>query len=328
MITKYECLNVNFYDDIYIIKESASKLIRQYKKRDIIKYTEINEAYDVLKNEKTRLNYDKELYDEYINPYSKLKVKDIVSVAYLYYRCNEEEQALKLLNNIKFEDKNHFEAVILISKIYKQIVTYTIEDKNTYKRKNHYEDAEDVLIKEYERYKNSSQINKARLLIELIELYYLMNNTEKVEIYTDFINNITLSKESEVKYLKNRQKELEKKYKNISLDIKEEVEVGISKPINKFEEIYDLLKEFINYIEDEINNGFTEKIKINRKLDRFKDQSIYEIENLLDKKSKSEIKKGLETILTNIEKITREVDEKVQVLEKIRIQALNIIEGS
>lgn len=328
MITKYECLNVNFYDDIYIIKESASKLIRQYKKRDIIKYTEINEAYDVLKNEKTRLNYDKELYDEYINPYSKLKVKDIVSVAYLYYRCNEEEQALKLLNNIKFEDKNHFEAVILISKIYKQIVTYTIEDKNTYKRKNHYEDAEDVLIKEYERYKNSSQINKARLLIELIELYYLMNNTEKVEIYTDFINNITLSKESEVKYLKNRQKELEKKYKNISLDIKEEVEVGISKSINKFEEIYDLLKEFINYIEDEINNGFTEKIKINRKLDRFKDQSIYEIENLLDKKSKSEIKKGLETILTNIEKITREVDEKVQVLEKIRIQALNIIEGS
>lgn len=328
MITKYECLNVNFYDDIHIIKESANKLIRQYKKKDIIKYTEINEAYDVLKNEKTRLNYDKELYDEYINPYSKFKVEDIVSVAYLCYRCNEENQALKLLNNIKYDDKNHFEAVILMSKIYKQIFAYTTKNKNIYKVKNHYEEAEDLLIKEYERYKNTSQINKARLLIELIELYYLMDNIEKVEIYINCMNNITLSKESELKYLKNKQKELQKKYKNISLDTKEEVEVGISKSIEKFEETYDLLKDFINYIEDEINNGFTEKIKINRKLERFKDQSIYEIESVLDKKSKLQVKKSLDNILTNIDKITKEINEKIQALEKIRIQALNIIEES
>lgn len=335
MISKYELLGVNLYDDIYIIKDAYNKLIRKYKNIDLIKYTNITEAYDTLKNKKSRSEYDIELYNDYID--LKYKTYNIVNVAYIYYRNNDDEEAIKLLLNIKSKDKYYFDAAILLSNIYKETVKFEKNESSEYIRKNQYNYSENVLLRIYEEYKDNNNFKKAIVLIELIDLYCLMNNMQRVELFINEINVIHLFDRNEVRYIENKKKELKKKYKHVNIEnkiIKEETEpsekfdeldFAVLKVDNNNEEIKRTIEELIEVVNYEIDNGFTEKIKINRKLERFKGQVVKELTEMLVSNSKNNQIRDVNKVLKLVDNAIEDIGEEIVALKNIKEKSQEII---
>lgn len=322
MMNNYELLKVNVYDDTYIIKDAHNKLIKEYKnsdlkeKQNIEKFTAINDAYKVLNNKKTRLEYDRQLYNDYLD--LNYKTDNIVNIAYLYYRNDEKKEAINLLLNINKHHKSYFDSVILLSRIYKD---NEIIDNNI--NKNKYNNSEKILLNLYHEYKDNDNLYKAIILIELIDLYCLINDINKVNLYMNEINSIYLSDKKELKYIENRKKELKKKHKDIeksndknNYDDKSNIEV--TKSDNDKIEIKEIIKDFINIVNFEIDNGFTEKIKINRKLERFRNDLVKKLDEILNTNNKNNQIKYLEESLKLIDNALKDIGEEIVALKNIK----------
>ena len=198
----------NFYDILGVdkniptseIKKAYNKLLRKYPpEKEAEKYKEIREAYDTLKDEKSRKNYD--TYFSYGDKIKKLEEnakKNIESKNY-----NQAEKDLKkiliiaegtlhireMLGEVLLLQKKYSESLIQFEKLIDENPEnsdYYIKIGNIYEGKNQSYEAEKMYLKAYELdYSNSLAINS------IVYFYIKQNNIDKAikflekEIYRD-----------------------------------------------------------------------------------------------------------------------------------------------
>lgn len=198
----------NFYDILGVdkniptseIKKAYNKLLRKYPpEKEAEKYKEIREAYDTLKDEKSRKNYD--TYFSYGDKIKKLEEnakKNIESKNY-----NQAEKDLKkiliiaegtlhireMLGEVLLLQKKYSESLIQFGKLIDENPEnsdYYIKIGNIYEGKNQSYEAEKMYLKAYELdYSNSLAINS------IVYFYIKQNNIDKAikflekEIYRD-----------------------------------------------------------------------------------------------------------------------------------------------
>ena len=75
----------------------------------------------------------------------------------------------------------------------------------------------------------------------------------------------------------------------------------------------------------EIDNGFTEKIKINRKLEQFRSNLVEKLNSTLTISSKNEQSKYLKEVLKLIDDSIKDIGQEIIALKNIKEEAKKII---
>lgn len=184
----YEILEIDKNATFSEIKKAYSKLLRKYPpEKEAEKYKEIREAYDTLKDEKSRKNYD--TYFSYGDEIKRLEESANENIEDENYSQAEKDlkkiliiaeniaHIREMLGEVLRLQEKYSESLLQFKKLteeYPENADYYIKLGKVYKDKNQYNDAEREFLKAYNLdFSNPSAINS------IVYLYINQNNIDK-----------------------------------------------------------------------------------------------------------------------------------------------------